>query len=366
MTLAGEVWTKKARALGRILPDAPPPLKVVVMPDFFLDHFLYYLGSPDQFVKEFMAVFHRKGGEIAGYPQRIAVGGNAANTSAALAALGANVRAIVKTSPLGLKILQHFLEPIGVDLSLVHADGELSLASNVEVEEVNVMFGDAKGLDLDFSNLTDRDLTALREANFVGVFNWLYNRSGTELAEGVFKFVKKEGVGKTFLDISDPEPKVSFLPELVDRVLKPRLVDVLGLNENEAYLLACQLDPSLRMLRGSMPLDDLGVLSARTLSQHIDSRVDLHTPRRALSIKKGEQVASAPTFGVRALRVTGAGDAWTAGDMVGEALGLEDEERLLLANAVAGCYISNPEAAHPGLRNVKRFLSEVTGVSSQS
>lgn len=344
------------KRLADILPDSLPSLHIVVMPDFFLDHFLYYPRSSSEFIEEFMTVFRRGGGEIAGYLQRLAVGGNAVNISAALASLGARVSAIVKTNQLGLKILEHMLAPSGVDLTHVHADAELSLALNIEVERVNVMFGDPKGLDLDFQDLTPRDLSVLRTADFVCVFNWLYNKSGTELAKGVFRFVKDHGKGKTFLDISDPAPKLSALPSLIQNVLKAGLVDILGLNANEAYLLASQIDPSIEALSGKTSIDELGLASARILSESIASRIDLHTPSYAFSIKQGHELAWVPGFDVTVRRVTGAGDAWTAGNLIGEALGLADEMRLCLAHAVAAYYISNSEPKHPSLQELKSFL----------
>ncbi len=344
----------KLRILGSLIPEQPPPTHAVLMPDFFLDHFLYYPKTLHQFFEDFSAVFNRGGGEVSGYVQRIAVGGNTVNTSAALASLGVRVTAIVKTSPLGLRVLEELLGPKGVDLSMIHTDGELSLALNIEVERVNVMFGDPKGLDFSFENLEPRELYAVQHADFVGVFNWLYNRSGTDLAEKVFRYVKTKGVGKTVLDISDPQPRLQDLPDLIDRVLKPSLVDILCLNENEAYLLACQLDESLKssIHMGS----EYAALMAKKISENIQSRVDLHTASYSISAKDGEVIAYAPSFSVGIKRVTGAGDAWTAGNIVGEALGLDDEHRLYLANAVAALYLSGSEARHPSLGEVKSFV----------
>ncbi|MEM4316188.1 MAG: hypothetical protein QXT66_07575, partial [Nitrososphaerota archaeon] len=89
MVTSSQISVGGCRSLGDLLPETLPSLYVVVMPDFFRDHFLYYPRSSAQFIEDFMTVFRKGGGEIAGYPQRIAVGGNAVNTSAALASLGA-------------------------------------------------------------------------------------------------------------------------------------------------------------------------------------------------------------------------------------------------------------------------------------
>ncbi|GBC68409.1 5-dehydro-2-deoxygluconokinase [archaeon HR01] len=352
--MSGE-YADELRDLANMIPDSIAPLKVVVMPDFFLDHFLYYPKSLEQFKDEVTSVYNRKGGEIAGYRQRIAIGGNAVNTAVALASLGAMVVAIVKTSPLGLKLLEHMAPP-RVDLSLVHVDGELSLAFNIEVEGVNVMFGDSKGLDLDFGSMRDKELAVLRGADYVCVFNWVYNRSGTALAAEVFRYVKSYGVGKTLLDISDPTPRLSEIPELIEQVLEPNLVDILCLNENEAYILASQIDEKSGIRPPDAEPSAIPTVMAEKISKHIRSRVDLHTPDYSLSFKDGKLLAMAPSFKVRVLRVTGAGDVWTAANIVGESMRLSDRHRLLLANAAAAIYISEPNVKYPNLRDIKSFI----------
>lgn len=66
-----------------------------------------------------------------------------------------------------------------------------------------------------------------------------------------------------------------------------------------------------------------------------------------------------PAFDIQPKRLTGAGDAWNAGDMFGEVIGLSDDLRLMLANAVTAYYISDPERRHPAKRDLIRFLDEV-------
>jgi len=58
------------------------------------------------------------------------------------------------------------------------------------------------------------------------------------------------------------------------------------------------------------------------------------------------------------LRSTGAGDAWNAGNIFGDALGLPDSCRLTLANAVAGFYVSSLTAEHPTLPKLIEFCNK--------
>jgi sugar/nucleoside kinase (ribokinase family) len=65
-----------------------------------------------------------------------------------------------------------------------------------------------------------------------------------------------------------------------------------------------------------------------------------------------------PAFNVKTLRVTGAGDAWNAGNILADAHHLSDECRLTFANAVAACYLANPNGVHPSREQVMNFIKE--------
>ncbi|MDH5747038.1 MAG: hypothetical protein OEZ21_08815, partial [Candidatus Bathyarchaeota archaeon] len=108
----------------------------------------------------------------------------------------------------------------------------------------------------------------------------------------------------------------------------------------------------------SLRFDELAKESARILASHLSARVDLHTTSfSATFTKKGETVAR--VFQVPVLRATGAGDAWNAGNILGDAYGLSDECRLTLANAVAAYYISNPNGMHPTRKQLIEFCERL-------
>lgn len=73
---------------------------------------------------------------------------------------------------------------------------------------------------------------------------------------------------------------------------------------------------------------------------------------------KDRETGRMPAFDVQPKRLTGAGDAWNAGDIFGEIIGLSDDLRLILANAVAAYYISYPERKHPARQDLMKFLDE--------
>lgn len=336
---------------------------VVVMPDFFLDRLVTYEGNLNHFSKAMAEVAEHKGGGIHGIKQLELRGGNAANTAAALAVLGAKVYPIIDTSLLGLHLLKFYLEPFEVDLSHVKTGGRTSLTTAIELvhqgERVNVMMSDLGSLsEFGLDHFTPQDFQILREADYVCIFNWAATkRWGTKLAECVFNYVKKEGKGKTYYDTADPNPKKEEIPNLVKKVLLGNLIDIFSINENEAFCYASQLDEKVSNLQKKMKLDELAKECARILAKNFSARVELHTTTFAGSFTGNSEI-TVPAFKVSVLRATGAGDAWNAGNIFGDAIGLPDHCRLTLANAVAAYYISSPAGEHPTLPKLVDFCSK--------
>ncbi|UCE43959.1 MAG: carbohydrate kinase family protein [Candidatus Bathyarchaeota archaeon] len=361
----GEEKPEHIHELLQSLEQAEPAgdFSVVVMPDFFSDRLVTFEGSARQFYDAIAEVAKRKGGSIHGIRQTASRGGNAANTAAALAALGAEVHPIISTGPLGHHLLRLNLEPLGVDLSHVKVHGETSLTTALEFtnqdERVNVMMCDLGSLE-EFGpdNLTPEDLQLLQEANYVCVFDWAGTRRwGTELAEKVFSHVKKEGKGKAYYDTSDPSPKKNEVPTLMKKVLLSDIIDVLSVNENEASCYASHLSNKVKPPQQTLKTSKSAAECARILANRLSARIDLHTTAFSGSFT-GKAEVTVPAFNVSISRVTGAGDAWNAGNIFGDALRLSDSCRLTLANAVAAYYISSGTGEHPTLPDLMDFLSK--------
>jgi len=334
------------------------------MPDFFLDRLL----SLNYDVKTFSAIVgdvtRRKGGSIDGIEQTELRGGNAINTASALAALGVETIPIVCTSKLGLYFIKSCLKQHRVSFSHIKTLERLSITTAMEFKmkngKVNVMLRDVGALtNFGPHNLNSEDFRVIENADYVCVFNWAGTRNfGTELATTVFRHVKTKGRGKTYYDTADPTPNKEKIPELAKNVLQSRYVDILSVNENEAICFASQISDEAKELRESLRLDKLAMESARILSANLPARVDLHTTNfSATFTKKGETVV--PAFQVPILRATGAGDAWNAGNILGDAYGLSDSCRLALANAVAAHYISNQKGMHPTRTQLIKFLKKI-------
>ena len=338
----------------------------VVMPDFFLDRFIYYDGDFERFSKVVSDVASRKGGSIDGVRQLEIRGGNAANTAAALAILGARVYPLIHTSPIGLSLLKFYLRQHNLDLSYVKSDGETSITTALEFfyrnEKVNVMLRDLGSLaNFGPSNLSSHDYQILATADYVCIFNWAGTRKyGTELAQTVFKYAKNSGKAKTYYDTADPSPNRDKIPTLMKRVLQTDLVDVLSLNENEAIIYASQLEPEkLDTLRKRhRKLDRLAIESAKILSSHLSARIDIHTAAFSATLAKNKKPTVTPALKVQVKQVTGAGDSWNAGNIYSDANNFSDEFRLAFANTFAAYYITSKKAEHPTLNKLKKFIQK--------
>jgi len=347
--------------LTHFLKGVSKEVNVVVMPDFFLDRLITLEQDPSEFATNIKDIATRKGGSIDGIRQTDIRGGNAVNVASALATLGAEVTPIICTSQLGQQLLIHHLKPLGVDLSHVKVAGSASMTTALELTgvngRVNVMLRDLGSLaDFGPEDLSNGDYEAIQVADFVCIFNWAGTRShGTELAQKVFGAAKAKGKGKTYFDSADPTPNPEQIPALIEKVLKNWQSDILSLNENEAITFAGYLKKETQPNINNQQFDDLALNATRFLAKQLSARIDLHaTTFSATFTKRGETIV--PAFNVNALRATGAGDAWDAGNIIGYGNDLSDDCRLTLANAVSACYLTDPEGAHPTRQQLVRFL----------
>jgi sugar/nucleoside kinase (ribokinase family) len=342
----------KTKLLGRLKQLEKKNLadfNVVLLPDFFVDHFL----TMDEFEISFNRIkdIHLQGGgNLPGISQKIHQGGNAANTALALATLGIRSHLICRTDEFGLHLLEYFLGANGVDLSGVKTDGKLAITTAMEFGEkhTNVMIGDTGSVsDFSFDSLNEKDLDAISNSDMTCLLNWTLNKNGTELARKTFGFAKENNV-KTFFDTGDPSARKNEISELIKRVLADKNLDILGLNENEL----------LHYSNIKTSSDEDVVNAAVSLKEKINARLDLHTANFACTVDKKYTII--PTLKLSKIyRSTGAGDAWNAGDIFAELLDFDDDERLMFANSVAGHYISSSEPVHPTLGKIIEFISKL-------
>ncbi|MEM0492921.1 MAG: carbohydrate kinase family protein [Candidatus Thermoplasmatota archaeon] len=336
--------------LSNIKKEDLSKIKVVLLPDFFLDHTLH-IDDIDKMIDDIKRVYKQGGGNIPGIRQDIHSGGNAANTALALARLGVKTYLISKTDETGAELIRFYLESAGVDISHIRTDGRLSVTTALEFgsKHINVMIGDPGSVEsFSYDVLDDHDLALISESDLVGVMNWNLNRYGTDLAKKIFNYAKKHDT-MTFFDSGDPSPKKNEIQRLKEEVLKDDTIDIFSMNENE-----------LRYYTGEVSIlsKDEMIKAAIKLKREIKPRIDLHTTLFTSSIDDIETV-TVPAYELDSIkRSTGAGDNWNAGDILGELIGLETEERLLCANTVAACYITSRDPLPPTLEEVIGYLKK--------
>jgi sugar/nucleoside kinase (ribokinase family) len=280
-----------------------------------------------------------------------------------LAILGAEVTPIVSTSQFGLQQIKYHFRNILIDTSHVKINGKASVTTALEFrnqnDKTNVMIRDLGALaDFGPANLDESDYSLIEAADYVCLFDWSGTlKFGTTLAQQVFDRVKQKDKGKTFYDPADPNPNANAIPDLIEKVLKTEKVDILSLNENEAITFANLLAKDFKETHARLRFAELAMKAARVLAKRFPARIDLHTTAFSATFK-GKKEVVVPAFNVKVSRATGAGDAWDAGNIFGDHNELSDESRLMFANAVAACYISDPDGLHPTKEKLSSFLRD--------
>lgn len=344
-------------ALLEVLRSPLPSPEVVLMPDFYLDHFVKFEGDLELLIRSIRETAERGGGNLPMSKQAIARGGNAANAAAALSRMGGRPYLVAKADDLGLWLLERRSGLKGEELRGVKVVGSQSMTVALEVyrdgDLVNIMINDPGPVRaFGPSDLDEGDLEAVKRADFVCVLNWAQNSMGTELIKEVFGVVKREGVGKTFLDTGDPSPRGEEVKTLLKEVSRSGLIDIWGMNENEA-----------RRYSSAMGFDSAGASLleiGRFLHEELGAIIDLHTSDFS-STHGPDGEWAVDSFPVSPLRKTGAGDAWNAADIFGHFMRLDPELRLALANAAASYYISNESGRHASVDDLMGFLGAYLG-----
>jgi sugar/nucleoside kinase (ribokinase family) len=357
-----------SRELVNFLSEKPKSLNVVVLPDFFMDRIINLEYGAEQFASEVKDIVQRKGGSIDQISQIDQIGGNALNVASALLALGVSVTPIVCTSKLGLEQIRFHLKEFNPDMSHIKTFSKASVTTALEFkssrERANVMLRDLGSLaDFGPADLTEEDYKSIEDADYVCMFNWAgTQKHGTRLAETVFKRAKAKSKCKTYLDTADPIPNQDEIPLLMEKILETDKVDILSVNENEAVVFASLLSKEISKQRKKIEFNELALLSAQILAKYLRARIDLHTTTFSVTVKP-EGAVFVPAFRVKSLRATGAGDAWDAGNLLADANGLSDHCRLTLANAVAACYLRDPDGAHPTRQKLAKFMRKAELIS---
>lgn len=279
-------------------------------------------------------IIQNGGGNIPVGPVEFKLGGNAANMAIALARLGAKVDLITKTDALGQFFLERAAKGINLNIEAVEVGPLASATLALEFEGANLMLSHSGPLhDFGPKKLRRHHWKLIDEADAVVIVNWAQNFQGTELLKAVANRAQKNDAF-VYTDTGDPRHRG---PAAARDLIRQRKVwdhiDAWGLNENE-----------VRAFSGDKKGPLLGV--AKDLSGRIKGKLDVHTRHWAASIHAREMV-KVEALPDKPKRLTGAGDAWNAGNLSGYLLGWQDEERIRFAHRVATKYVTGASGLPP-------------------
>lgn len=311
--------------------------RIVVLPDLYIDA-LAFMPAWRTTRERLDAIARRGGGNLPIGPVEFKLGGNAANLALALARLGAQVDLIASTDELGRHLLERAARGTALRTRRVRVGARASVTLGLECDGANVMMSHAGPLsDFGPDQLAAEDWRLLEAADAVAFVNWSQNDQGTDLLRALSTRLDRRGVF-LYVDTGDPRARLPGARRLLKDAAVWKGVRALGLNENE-----------LRAFTGDEPGDPLA--AAQGLAQRLGTRLDLHTRRWAATVTPTSHVrVQAQTTPAR--RLTGAGDAWNAGNLAGHVLGWGDRERLLFAHEVATKYVTGIHGLPPTAKEV--------------
>lgn len=171
-----------------------------------------------------------------------------------------------------------------------------------------------------------------------------------------FQKQKREEEEKHIM-IRQIQTQTQKIPELINKALSTKLIDILSLNENEAINYASTIDKQILKKKQTKINHKLSLDAARVLANKLNKRVDLHAHSFSATITKKKEFC-VRTFSIKALRATGAGDSWNAGNILADMNLLTDESRLIFANAVSDCYLTDKNGRYPTKKALFKFIEK--------
>ncbi len=326
-------------------------LKVSVLPDFYLDR-IVSVPSLKQLFRLVELKAASGGGNLRGFSQIERTGGNAANLAYALALLSVKTRLYCVGDGHTQTALANPPRNCRVRVIPGQPGYTTALEFSFRNKPVNVMIsdvGDSK--EFDGRRLEHKVIATLETSDCVALVNWSANRKGNALARKVFGLKGRKG-RLNFLDPADLAGAEGRLKVLVNEIIGRGLVDVVSVNENETRIMARRL--SVGRLPRNYKRRDLVRVSG-LLQEALRVKLDVHTPIGSVSSTEEGQTW-VPAIGKIAGLVTGAGDVWDAGDIIGHLVGFQAQDRLLFANACAYLYLRSSTRRMPTLRQTTDFL----------
>ncbi|MFI5421434.1 MAG: carbohydrate kinase family protein, partial [Nitrososphaerales archaeon] len=330
------------------------------LPDYFVDRFVRVENFRELAAGITAKGIEGGGGSIRGPRQSEVKGGNAVNLAYALATLNMKVNLITIANSLPADMLRGaFRKFPTAKIEIIDGNPGFTVAFEFREKnrQVNVMVSDAGDLKkMDGSELSKQHWNKIASSKIVGFVNWAAMDYGTVVAEKVFNFAREKKI-KTFFDPADVLEKEKDIADFKTKILDRGLVDYFSMNDNEARIIS-------RSIAGyKLPQDYSESDLKKTISvlaRYVNDTVDVHTHKVSMSCSKDGEVTIDYCQKVDQKTVTGAGDVWDAADLLGFLTGLAPQERLFLANAAAGLYVSRESAIPPSSEEILSFVKSLS------
>lgn len=329
---------------------------IVVMPDFFVDRIIR-LESKEKLFDALTEKAKRGGGSVRGISTTDVKGGNAVNVAYCLAKLGVKVALFTVADEIGSVMIKQAFSQFGDKVILRISGGKSGLTTSFEFPHddtrVNVMVSDV-GDNANFGPeklSSEADRAILKNADGVMIVDWASNEKGTELAEYSFK---NSPSAFHFIDPADIETRNRDFRDSLAKLAD--ITDCLSINENECNSLADALGLG-HILGRSYGADEVKG-AAKKIAEKVGISTDLHSKIGA-AWSNGKESTYVHTIKVDARTLTGAGDSWDAGDILGYLAGLESQERLLVANCCSSLYVRDPQGEPPTMNKVFELVERI-------
>lgn len=254
-------------------------------------------------------------------------GGSAANTVAAMAALGGAVGFIGKVADDELgEIFAHDMRASGVAYDTAPLSGGPSTARCMILvtPDAERTMNTYLGASVEFSD-DDIDKALIEKGKILYLEGYLYDKPKAKKAFSMASEMAREAGGKVALTLSDPFCVERHRDDFLD-LIKGK-IDIVFANEDEVKALYPELSAEQ---------------AHQTLSSNVDILVMTCGARGAvITAKSGSEKTSVPAFETVVKDTTGAGDLYAAGFLHGLSQGHDMEDCGLMGSACAAEIISH-------------------------
>ena len=330
----------KARTLQNLRHSPRIKAKVLLIHDFFIHNVIRYEYLFEEFIDSLKEAYEMGGGELPGFRQEVLGGGYASNIAFSLASLGVNCKLLIKGGEFAAEMATRLFPSV----EIISYQGTPGLTTTLE-------FSPNINIEMSYPGSNDNFPPSLimgesfNDVDLVSINNYWINRSGAELLQYVLEKTSCPIYLTTGNPLGHEKDFIILFNTLLDNGERLRI----SLSETEAPIYMAALGIAHRGDR--ITVDEIGELSAA-----LGCSVDLHTPDYAITSKY-----MVPTFRLRTIyRSMRASNLWNGGNIFGTLMGLKGDERMVLANGLAGLRISQTGSwmKCPTLEDVMGFMEK--------